>query len=218
MASCHASLAGGGFSSFAPVDGTPAKGATVYTNKLAVGRDGTVYFAYQNGPEGGQIYRIDTEGLLSTVAGSAPSCPIPGPACDLGGPATAARIHFVTALAVDHAGVVSYADYQLTPNLFRVAPSLPGFDGGPIAIPALDAESIYAFTGTGRHVRTVDALTGAVRFSFSYDSSSRLTGMTDVAGNVTTIERNGAGRRRRSSRRTANAPPSPSMPTATSPR
>ena len=41
---------------------------------------------------------------------------------------------------------------------------------------------------------TVDALTGAVRVSFSYDASNRLAGATDVAGNVTTIERNGTGR------------------------
>ena len=73
------------------------------------------------------------------------------------------------------------------------APSLPGSSVGDIFIAAEDGSELYVFTGTGRHLRTLDALTGAVRFQFTYDSAGRLATITDGDGNVTTIERDGSG-------------------------
>ena len=70
--------------------------------------------------------------------------------------------------------------------------SLPGFSVSDIFIAAEDGSELYVFTGTGRHLRTLDALTGAVRFQFTYDSADRLATITDGDGNVTTIERDGS--------------------------
>ena len=45
----------------------------------------------------------------------------------------------------------------------------------------------------GRHLRTLDALTGALRYQFAYDGAGRLASVTDGDGNVTTVERDAAG-------------------------
>src|SRR5262249_23441534 len=55
------------------------------------------------------------------------------------------------------------------------------------------AAEIYIFDGEGRHQRTLDGFTGAVRMQFTHDGSHRLTAITDAHGNVTTIERDGTG-------------------------
>src|SRR5262249_27847928 len=56
-------------------------------------------------------------------------------------------------------------------------------------IVAEDGSEVYVFTGTGQHLRTLNALTGAVRYQFTYGHSGLLTAITDGDGNVTTIER-----------------------------
>ena len=75
----------------------------------------------------------------------------------------------------------------------QLRPTLSGFSEGDIFIAAADGSELYVFTGAGRHKRTLDALTGAVRFQFTYDVAGRLTTITDGDGNVTTIERDGSG-------------------------
>src|SRR5690349_16795417 len=52
------------------------------------------------------------------------------------------------------------------------------------------------FDRDGRHLRTVEALTGAVKWSFGYDGAGRLVTITDGSAtpNITTIERDGSGR------------------------
>jgi hypothetical protein len=57
-----------------------------------------------------------------------------------------------------------------------------------------DGSEIYEFDGTGRHLRTRDALTARAIFTFAYSAAGTLVSVTDADGNVTQIERNGAGR------------------------
>ena len=57
-----------------------------------------------------------------------------------------------------------------------------------------DGSEIYEFDGTGRHLRTLDALTGRAIFTFAYSPAGTLVSVTDADGNVTQIERNGAGK------------------------
>ena len=52
---------------------------------------------------------------------------------------------------------------------------------------------IYVFDKVGRHLRTVNALTGTERYQFGYDSAGRLTQILEANGEVTTIERDAAG-------------------------
>jgi RHS repeat-associated protein len=64
---------------------------------------------------------------------------------------------------------------------------------GETIIPSEDGSEVYIFSSAGRHLRTLDALTGVVRYQFAYDSAGRLTAVTDADGNNVTIERNAAG-------------------------
>lgn len=61
------------------------------------------------------------------------------------------------------------------------------------AIPSEDGSEVFVFTYSGRHLRTLNALTNAVIYTFQYDSNGYLTGITDGDGNVTTIELTGDG-------------------------
>lgn len=54
-----------------------------------------------------------------------------------------------------------------------------------------DGGEIYVFNGTsGAHVQTLRPMTGAVLYTFGYDSAGKLITITDNAGNITKIERN----------------------------
>jgi YD repeat-containing protein len=65
-------------------------------------------------------------------------------------------------------------------------------------IAAKDGSELYVFESqppSDRHLRTLDALTGAVRYRFSYDARDwrRVATITDGDGNVTSIERDATG-------------------------
>jgi RHS repeat-associated protein len=48
---------------------------------------------------------------------------------------------------------------------------------------------VYVFNNQGMHLQTLAPLTGAVIYTFAYDSSNRLVSVTDANGNVTSIQR-----------------------------
>ena len=64
---------------------------------------------------------------------------------------------------------------------------------GEFLIASEDGSEIYVFDGSGSHLRTLDGLTAATRYQFSYDADERLISITDGSGNVTTITRDGNG-------------------------
>ncbi len=71
---------------------------------------------------------------------------------------------------------------------------LPGtFSINEISVPSEDASEIYIFNLVGRHLRTLFAKTGAVKYEFSYDSSQRLVSIQDAFNNRTQIIRANSG-------------------------
>lgn len=56
-------------------------------------------------------------------------------------------------------------------------------------IPSSDGAEVYVFNAHGRHVRTLDAVTGAKRWELSYDDAKRLVAVTDGDGRTMRIER-----------------------------
>ncbi|MGP0098286.1 MAG: RHS repeat domain-containing protein [Terriglobales bacterium] len=59
-----------------------------------------------------------------------------------------------------------------------------------LLITSEDGSEVYVFNSSGRHLQTLRPMTGAVKYTFGYDSAGNLITVTDVAGNVTTIQRN----------------------------
>lgn len=154
--------------------------------KVSVSPAGVVYINEFSG----RIRRVDTDGIITTFAGA------DGPrlAGDTG-PAAATPIgtRGVT-VAPDgsvYATTSGVRDGVVYSEVRRIGPNLPGISAAPVAFASEDGAELYVFDETGRHLRTLDALTGAVRFTFEYDAGGRLSGIRDGDGNATAIERTG---------------------------
>jgi RHS repeat-associated protein len=156
---------------------------------IAVGADGSVYIGDLNGLSGGaaRVRRVSPEGFITTIAGGGTVTGTPSE----GGPPTASAMNSgLVAHGVD--GMTIYIAHD---GLLRtVGPTMPGLQVGEFTVAAEDGTEIYVFDVTGRHQRTLDALTGAERLRFAYDGAGLLAAITDVATSLaTTIERDAGG-------------------------
>jgi RHS repeat-associated protein len=148
---------------------------------LRVGPDGSVYIPDQGG---NRVRMIAPDGTIRTIAGS-------GQAGTFGrsGVATGESLSqpFGAAVGPDESVYLSDGAGQI---IRKVTAALPRFKAGETVIPSMDGNQVYVFSGS-RHLRTLDAITGAELLRFGYDHAQRLISITDVDGNVTTIERSG---------------------------
>lgn len=169
-------------------DGGPAREARLgeSAGDVAVDRAGNVYLAEGDGDH--RIRRIGTDGIITTVAGTGS----PGFSGD-GGPAPAARLFSPKGVVVGPEGALYIADSG-NRRVRIIRPILPDFTGtSTITIASADGAALYLFDGRGRHLQTVHALTGAVLYTFSYDSAGRLSQIQDRDGDLTQIEHNSNG-------------------------
>ena len=107
-----------------------------------------------------------------------------------GGPAAAAKLYSPWQSAVGPSGELYIAD-SWNARVRKIGAPLPGFTLADIAIASKDGGELYVFSASRRHLRTLDARTKAVVYSFGYDDAGRLASITDRDGQVTTIERAG---------------------------
>jgi RHS repeat-associated protein len=130
----------------------------------------------------GRVRRIGPTGLITTLAG--------------GGRNLGDGIHASGAwpgadgLALDGQGTLYIAAWH---RVRKVTPSLPNLSLTEIPIAAPDGTEVWVFDGYGRHLRTLDSLTGSVRLRFHYDDAGRLAQTEDADGLITRIERDAAG-------------------------
>ena len=163
-------------------DGGPALSAGLDAPRdVAVTRDGSIYIAATN-----RVRRVGTDGVISTFAGNGAAAPFVD-----GGPGPQTTIATANGLAAgaDQGIYVADAGHH---RIRRIASALPGVSVSDILVPSEDGAEVYVFTGEGRHVRTVDGVTGATLLQFTYDAAGYPIAITDGDGNVTTIVRSGA--------------------------
>lgn len=190
-------FAGGG--SGAVGDGGPATQAVFqgYLYGLAVAPDGSVYVG-ETGTiwdDFSRVRRIGPDGIIRTVAGQGRG----GSGGD-GGPATAALFKSPYDVTVATDGTLYLSDY-VNGRVRRVRMATLADNaigqlaaGAELIVPSGDGKDAFVFDREGRHLRTVDALTGTVLFRFAYDANGAISSITDRNALVTRIERdvNGA--------------------------
>ena len=176
-------VAGDGSQAFGG-DGGQATEAPLYNPYgVAVASDGSLFIAEYGSH---RLRRVGLDGIISTIAGNGLYEWDYGD----GAPAVSASLGYPRDVAMGPDGSIFVAD-QYNSKVRRIAPALPGASAADQLFPSDDGREVYLFSGEGRHLRTLDALTGAVRFQFSYDADGNLASVTDASGNVTTIERTG---------------------------
>ncbi len=171
--------------------GSAIQSGLVNPTGIAVATDGSLYIC-----DNGRIRRIGSDGIITTVVGNGNGLTPDG---DLiygfsgdGGLATQALFDSPTSIALGGDGSLYISDFG-NKRIRRVSFALPGFNLNEIAIPSEDGTELYRFDPTGRHLATLNALTGATLLSFSYDAQGRLSQMTDGDGLITQIERDALG-------------------------
>ena len=138
-----------------------------------------------------RVRRVGTDGIITTIAGngcgaSRQSYGLDCPPFGDGGPATEASLN-PNRVAVGPDGSLFMLDYP--PRIRRVDPLFQGYSSSDFGLPSHTSSELYHFDASGRHLNTLDALTGTVLYSFSYTFDGFLSTITDVVGNITTIER-----------------------------
>ncbi len=176
-------VAGNGVSGYSG-DGGPATQAQIDTESIAVGPDGGLYIADSYND---RIRLVGTDGVITTIAGSDTR----GFRGD-GGPATQARVDFPSGVAVSPDESIYIADSSNN-RIRRIASPVPGLKTTGFAVSSKDVLELYQFNSQGQHLNTVNTLTGALRFQFTYNDQGVLTGVTDGDGNQTIIERDATG-------------------------
>ena len=167
-------------------DGGPAVDACLsFPLDVDIAPDGSLLIADTNNR---RVRRVSLKGTIETLAGGKDGGPYPEDAP--GSAAAGVDLDYVGAVAHGPDGAV-YLTQSL--DVLRLSPALGGVAEGETLIPDAGGRQVFVFDRNGRHLRTVDALTGASLYTFHYDSAGLLTEIVDVDGKSTRIERNASG-------------------------
>ncbi len=136
-----------------------------------------------------QVFLVDATGSVERVAGDGTD-EVFSPRA----PATSMLLSGPGNLAMDSSpdGSILLRDSG-THQILRVFPDSAGSSSGNVVVPDESGQRVFEFERSGRHVRTLDALTGEPLQEFQYDSEGRLVDIADADANTTTIERNANG-------------------------
>ncbi|MFN0128065.1 MAG: RHS repeat-associated core domain-containing protein [Verrucomicrobiales bacterium] len=180
-------IAGTGVPIFGGDGGAATQAQLTSPTSVAVGADDSVYIVDRGN---NRIRWFRPGGPIQTLAGNGVS-----DTSGDGGLAVRASLDSLdSGIAVGSDGGVYVSKSVNGARVRRIAPDGERLVNGELAIPARDGSEIFMCTTDGRHSRTLDALTGALRYQFSYGSGNLLAAVTDRDGNLTTIERDGDGK------------------------
>ncbi|HNQ78765.1 MAG TPA: hypothetical protein PKJ37_08470, partial [Acidobacteriota bacterium] len=131
------------------------------------------------------IRYVDSSGIITTVAGINAS----GSTGDGGSPLQAALMDsYDMVFDKENHLIISSTD-----RVRKILSTMAGFSASEIFVPSEDGSVIFRFSPQGRHLQTLNALTGAPIWTFAYDGEGRLVSITDAYNSTATIERDGNG-------------------------
>jgi RHS repeat-associated protein len=152
---------------------------------LSVGNDGTVYIPDN---AGARVRTLAPDGIVRTVLGNGKFAT--RTTITNGGIATGSTVNQPWGATPGPDGGLYVSDVPFG-LVRRVAPANPRFSASDTVLASADGTMLYVFDGS-RHMKTVNALTNATLYTFGY-ASGQLASVTDIDGNVTTIERDADG-------------------------
>ena len=179
-------VAGTGTAGFSGDGGAATLASLGLVRGVTVAPDGSLYIADLDNH---RIRRVSGDGIINTVAGNGTQG-----FSNENGWATQAALNQPYGTAVAPDGSLYIAD-TINDRVRRLAPANPGLSIDNFTIASQDGAELYVFTSAGRHVRTLNTLTGNARYEFAYDNAGRLSQIVEKTGgtdNVTTIEHDSA--------------------------
>jgi RHS repeat-associated protein len=174
-------VAGTGVSGFSG-DGGPAVFAQLNEpTGISVGVDGSLWVT-----DNGRLRRIDPSGFIRTVAGGGNDYPNIG--------LSPFDVLIGGRVSEDPNGALYFILGPVrSPHVYRTGNPFPGYNTNDFLVASPDGGQVYQFSAEGRHLRTLDPVTGAVLYSFIYDGSNLLAGVQDRDGRLTQIQRDAQG-------------------------
>ena len=148
--------------------------------------DGTVIFTDSLNAK---IRKIAPDGTITTIAGAGTG--VAGTIFNGDGAAMQTNIGYAKGLALAPNGDL-YFSFSNHARVRKITRAFPGLSDAEIAIASEDGSEIYIFSEVGRHLRTLNAMTGALIYQFTYDSNNYLTQIDDGDGNIYQIQRVGS--------------------------
>lgn len=179
-------------------DGGPAMEAEFRSpTDLAFDRDGNLYIG---DTWNHAVRKVKPDGTIVSVAGIGgpdwDNCFFPTDEeeehCLEGTYARHFSLEWLHGLAIGHEGELFVVDNSKR-QVWRIDRPFPEFTDGEIVVPSEDGNSIYVFGPDGKHLRTVDVVTGTSLLQFAYGPQGFLSTISDQHGNVTTIDRDEVG-------------------------
>jgi len=127
---------------------------------------------------------ISPDGAINTVAGDRDSNGL----VSNGQFAQNTKLSTPYGIALSQDGRVYFTE-QWGHRVRAIAPAFDGYHGKTFVIISEDGKERFIFDKNGKHLRTDNALTNAVKYTFTYDTNSYLSRITDGYNNVTSITR-----------------------------
>jgi len=154
---------------------------------IALGKDGALFIADQNN---NRIRRVSPGGKITTYAGNGDD--YQGVYDGDGTGALSANLGYPLTVAVSPDKSV-YIAGSMFARLLKIAPMYPGYTDDTLSIPSEEGNELYTFDSQGRHISTINTLTGTPVYTFEYDTAGRLISITDMDSLNTLIVRDDKG-------------------------
>jgi RHS repeat-associated protein len=151
---------------------------------MAIGKDESLYLLRGTWRVENQLWRVLKDGTYLLVAGGGTLANDAGNNAS----ATAISLNGSSDLAISPDGILYVVEANAN-RIRKIAPALPSTTVGDIDIPSSDGSQIYHFNNQGKHLKTLDSLTGETLFQFNYDSNGYLIEIIEKNGDSTKIAR-----------------------------